>query len=36
MNLPLCGIAFAFVLFFLRVRTPEGSVSAKIKRVDWL
>ena len=36
LNLPLCGLAFVFVLFFLRVRTPEGTVASKIKRVDWL
>ncbi|KAI0088174.1 MFS general substrate transporter [Irpex rosettiformis] len=34
-NLPLSGIAFTLVLFFLRVRTPEGSITSKVKRVDW-
>ncbi|KAH9951827.1 iron permease [Amylocystis lapponica] len=29
MNLPLIGIAFCLVIFFLRVRTPEGSIKAK-------
>lgn len=35
-NLPLSGISFTLVLFFLRVRTPEGSIISKVKRVDWL
>ncbi|KAF8148433.1 iron permease [Crassisporium funariophilum] len=36
LNLPLSGISFALVVIFLRVRTPEGSMGSKIKRVDWL
>ncbi|TCD60225.1 hypothetical protein EIP91_010533 [Steccherinum ochraceum] len=36
LNLPLSGIAFALVVFFLHVRAPEGSVSTKLRRVDWL
>ncbi|KAH9951826.1 MFS general substrate transporter [Amylocystis lapponica] len=36
MNLPLIGIAFGLVIFFLRVRTPEGSIKAKLARVDWI
>jgi MFS family permease len=35
MNLPLCGIAFALVAIFLRVRTPPGSVLSKLARIDW-
>ena len=35
-NLPLSSISFVLVLFFLRVRTPEGSILSKAKRVDWL
>ena len=35
MNLPLTGIAFALVVLFLRVRTPEGSIKSKLRRVDW-
>ncbi|KAJ3554089.1 hypothetical protein NM688_g3288 [Phlebia brevispora] len=34
-NLPLAGIAFVLVWLFLRVRTPEGSMREKLKRVDW-
>ncbi|KAI0826235.1 iron permease [Irpex lacteus] len=34
-NLPLSGISFFLVLFFLRVRTPAGSIISKVKRVDW-
>jgi len=36
LNLPLSAVAFVLVLFFLRVRTPEGSIGSKIKRVDWM
>ncbi|KAJ3555468.1 hypothetical protein NM688_g2562 [Phlebia brevispora] len=35
LNLPITGIALTLVTFFLRVRTPEGSVVSKLKRVDW-
>ncbi|TCD69560.1 hypothetical protein EIP91_007184 [Steccherinum ochraceum] len=35
-NLPLCGVAFALVVFFLRVRSPKGSIWMKLKRVDWI
>jgi len=36
LNLPLTGIAFGLVLLFLRVRSPEGSMKEKLRRVDWL
>ncbi|KAI0656495.1 iron permease [Cubamyces menziesii] len=36
LNLPLSGIAFVLVAVFLRVRTPEGSMREKLRRVDWL
>ena len=36
LNLPLTGIAFLLVLFFLRVRTPPGSIKSKLKRLDIL
>ncbi|KAL7284393.1 hypothetical protein ACG7TL_001683 [Trametes sanguinea] len=36
MNLPIAGVAFILVFFFLRVKTPEGSMRAKLGRVDWL
>ncbi|KAI0741189.1 iron permease [Earliella scabrosa] len=36
LNLPLAGISFIFVALFLRVRTPEGSMSSKLSRVDWI
>ncbi|KAH8106322.1 iron permease [Cristinia sonorae] len=35
LNLPVTGIAFGLVLFFLKVKTPEGSMVEKLKRVDW-
>lgn len=36
LNLPVTGIAFTLVFFFLSVKTPEGSITAKLKRVDWV
>ncbi|TCD64404.1 hypothetical protein EIP91_004120 [Steccherinum ochraceum] len=35
MNLPLTGIAFILVFFFLRVRTPPGTMREKFSRIDW-
>ncbi|KAJ7723104.1 iron permease [Mycena maculata] len=35
LNLPLSGIAFVLVSIFLRVKTPPGSISEKVSRVDW-
>lgn len=34
-NLPLTGLAFGLVWLFLKVRTPDGSIRAKLARVDW-
>ncbi|TFK85585.1 MFS general substrate transporter [Polyporus arcularius HHB13444] len=34
LNLPLTGFAFALVLFFLRVKTPPGSLKEKLSRID--
>ncbi|TFY60742.1 hypothetical protein EVG20_g7308 [Dentipellis fragilis] len=36
LNLPVTAIAFVLVLFFLRVRTPEGRIRDKLARVDWI
>ena len=36
LNLPLTGVAFLLVMLFLNVRTPEGSITSKLARVDWL
>lgn len=35
LNLPFTVTAFTLVIFFMRVRTPEGSVREKIGLVDW-
>jgi len=35
-NLPLTGVAFVFVLIFLRVKTPPGTVSEKLRKIDWI
>lgn len=34
-NLPLLGVAFPLVLFFLRLRTLDTSFIAGMKRLDW-
>ncbi|KAI0700394.1 major facilitator superfamily domain-containing protein [Cerioporus squamosus] len=34
LNLPLTAFAFALVLFFLRVKTPPGSLREKLSRID--
>ncbi|KAF7313378.1 MFS domain-containing protein [Mycena chlorophos] len=36
LNLPICGLAMLLVFFFLRVRTPPGTISEKLGRVDWI
>lgn len=36
LNLPINGVAALFVLFFLRLRTPGGSVKDKFMRMDWM
>jgi len=35
LNLPIAGVAFVLVLFFLRVRTPPGSLREKVAKIDW-
>ncbi|KDR66919.1 hypothetical protein GALMADRAFT_106085 [Galerina marginata CBS 339.88] len=35
LNIPLCGIAFFLVLFFLDVRTPQEGFSNMLKKMDW-
>ncbi|KAH9887680.1 iron permease [Cubamyces lactineus] len=35
LNLPLTGLAFCLVAFFLRVRSPEGSAIQQLTRIDW-
>ncbi|KAI1764223.1 MFS general substrate transporter [Hypoxylon sp. FL1150] len=34
-NLPLLGIAFPLLVFFLRLRRLDSSLEAKVKRLDW-
>jgi len=36
LNLPICGIAILMVTLFLRLPTPPGTFSEKIRRMDWL
>lgn len=36
LNLPISGVALFLVVFFLRVKAPEGSLKDKIAKIDWL
>lgn len=36
LNLPICAFAAVMVTVFLKVKTPEGSVSQKLARMDWM
>lgn len=36
MNLPLSAIAAVLVFMFLRLKSPGGSTSDKLKRIDWV
>jgi len=36
LNLPLCGIAIGLVLLFMDLKTPEGTVREKVKRIDFV
>ncbi|KAI0781950.1 iron permease [Abortiporus biennis] len=35
-NLPLTGIASVLVFFWLKVKTPPGSIMSKLRRIDWI
>lgn len=35
LNIPTADITFTLVVFFLRVRTPEGSVRENLSCIDW-
>ncbi|KAJ7066027.1 iron permease [Mycena amicta] len=36
LNLPLCGISLVLVAFFLKVRSPPGTIREKLGEVDWI
>ncbi|KDE09666.1 hypothetical protein MVLG_00072 [Microbotryum lychnidis-dioicae p1A1 Lamole] len=36
MNIPLAGIAFVLVAFFLRIKAPETTLKEKLKQMDYL
>ncbi|KAI0712755.1 MFS general substrate transporter [Cerioporus squamosus] len=36
LNLPICGVAGGLVLVFLRLPTPPGRYTDKIRRLDWV
>lgn len=36
LNIPICAIAAALFVTFLKVRTPQGTLKEKLRRIDWL
>ncbi|KAL0960432.1 hypothetical protein HGRIS_005475 [Hohenbuehelia grisea] len=36
LNLPICGLAAILVLLFMKLPTPPGSFSSKLRRLDWI
>ncbi|KAH9929402.1 iron permease [Fomitopsis serialis] len=36
LNIPICGVAGAIMILFLRVRATPGTLKEKIRRIDWL
>ncbi|KAH9918458.1 iron permease [Fomitopsis serialis] len=36
LNIPICGVAGAIMILFLRVRAPPGTLKEKVRRIDWL
>lgn len=35
LNIPICGLAAGLVLIFLNLRTPPGTLSEKLAKMDW-
>ncbi|PPQ76375.1 hypothetical protein CVT26_010199 [Gymnopilus dilepis] len=36
LNIPVCGIAFALVFVFLRVKAPKASFKENMSKIDWI
>lgn len=36
LNIPVCGVVAALVLFSVRLKTPGGTVKEKLGRMDWM
>nr|GAT58523.1 predicted protein [Mycena chlorophos] len=36
LNLPICGLSALIVIFYLSVRTPEGTIRSKLAKIDWV
>ena len=36
LNLPIIPIAMTFVILFLKLPTPKGTIREKLARVDWM
>jgi len=36
MNIPVCGIVAALVIFSVQLKTPGGTVKEKLGRMDWM
>ncbi|KAF2190863.1 MFS general substrate transporter [Zopfia rhizophila CBS 207.26] len=35
-NLPFCGLAFVIIPVFAQLKTPDGRIREKLRKVDWL
>jgi hypothetical protein len=36
LNIPLSAVAATLVFCFLRMKTPQGKTSDKLKQIDWM
>lgn len=36
LNIPISGVSFALVLFFLKLRKPPGTFREKLAKMDWM
>jgi hypothetical protein len=36
LNIPVCGLVAALVLFSVRLKTPGGTLKEKLGRMDWM
>lgn len=36
LNLPIGGVAALLVVFFMKLKTPEGTARQKLAKIDWM
>lgn len=36
LNLPITGVAAVLVLLFVNLKVPEGTMTEKLRRIDWM